>query len=286
MQKPSRLQSAHKTFTRTVALLEAAAALATMVCLLNGVAFSQTPSALLNVAQEKKAGEVSAQSVAPNNPWIPGAQVGLKFAGTGSISDALLVNASAAYFVPLDPISSHGWALPVMGNLASLASDLSGSKTLKDSLDKAAKTLLSSAEGINVSLYPYRVVRNKTNTSATLFGAIGAKVNNLPSKDKPSDAVTLLQGRFAVGLELAIGKPQENSTPRQLTISLAGVGHLVGANAYKKVFGEDQSFLASTELTTIVPIQPGMAVLMEMISCNKNVPAWRLALLFTRTQKQ
>jgi hypothetical protein len=244
---------------------------------------AQTASSLSNLAGENPSAASSTKAeISGNNPWIAGAQLGYKFAGEGDFTDNLLVAGTVMYKIPLIPDTPTSWNLPVFTNIASLAADAAAGKSKKDSLEAAGNALLSSAQGIFVRLAPYRVLRAATNTRTTFFSSIGGKVNSLAAKDTSAGKQELLQGRISAGLELALGAVTADTASRPLTISVAAVRSYFSGTTYKKIFGGRRTMIPSGEMTVILPVQTGTAVLAEAVMAKGFRPAIRLGLLIAK----
>jgi len=243
--------------------------------LLTSPAFPQTPYGFTNVVSDAGAGGVAA-----NNPWL-GAQVGYKFGGTDSFSDNLLVGAKFLY----DPLGTNkdssgddrGWHLPVMGNISDLTANASAAASPSDQLDHQAQQLISSAQGLNVGVYPYLVISRSQVVRVTAHSLIGWKLSSL--RTPGGETVLFNQGRVAAGLEVAIG--QLNEAGRlPITFSVTPVITFLSADKYEQVFGTRKSAIGSVELTGVMPVGSGFGLLFEGILSGGDRGSFRSGMVF------
>lgn len=261
--------------------------LVALSALLTSAAHAQGGTGLAAVAASPQSEEGrSPRSVASNNEWIVGTQFGVRFIGEGDFADNLLASGLVRYEIPL---KSTSFGLPVFSNLGDIAAkSLTGTKA--DSLKSAASALLSTAQGMNVGLYPYSVLSNTMwggDLRITAFGQVVGKVNTLQGRRSltaPDTAAkvghTMLQGRGALGLEFAIGTPDaSNPARRPLTLSLTTVATTFSGRTYELVFGERKSWIPSIEFSAVVPIRDGAGVLFEGIGAPGHASTWRVGMV-------
>ncbi len=228
---------------------------------------AQTPTAMVN-----NKGNVS-KALAAKNPWL-GGEVGYKFGGSGEFADNLIASARVMYEIEFD---SKKFALPVMGNLSQLRDNLSENLTIDEKESARIQDILTSTQGLNIGLYPYRMIVEKQYFSLLAHGAIVYKLNSF--KDMQENPMYFQQGRFSLGIEAYIGKFDTNNGKYPLTISVAPVATFFNSNDYKAIFGIERSLLISLEVTSVVPIGKGVGFLLEGVFSDKSVV--RTGLLFS-----
>lgn len=246
-----------------------------LVALLSSGLGAQTPYGLTNVTTDAGAGGAAA-----NNPWL-GAQIAYNFGGTDSFSENFLVTARFLY----DPLGSNkddtgdqrGWHAPVMGNIGDIASHVAGGEDSEGAITEKAQALLSSAQGINVGLYPYYVLARSNVVRLTAHGAIGWKLNSL--RDPDNGTVMFNEGRGSAGLELALGNLNEEGR-LPITLSVAPVVTFFSAAKYEEVFGERRGSLWSAEITGILPVGSGMGVLFQSVLAGNTRSSFSSGLVF------
>lgn len=249
---------------------------------------AQTPVSLSSLNGQRASSETDGGKrpqgiVAGNNPWLLAGEVSLRpLAGGNDFNEQwLFSSAKIVHEIPFSGRLLGGVHVPVMANLADVVANL-GNGTKQDSLDAAVQALTTSADGLNVGVFPYWPLgKQASDLRPTLFAGIAAKMNSVPlgeeKEEENQDAQTLLSGRFLTGIELAVGQPTDGEKP--LTLSLAGVLSTFSAEAYENIFHERRSKLMSVEFTAILPLRTGMGVLFEGVGVEKRKPSFRLGLL-------
>jgi hypothetical protein len=255
-----------------------------------GGAQAQGAASAATVGAKKSTNERGA--VAANNEWIVGTQLGVRFFGQGDFADNLLISGMVRYEVPLN---SKTFKLPIFSNFGEIASKpVFGTKA--DSLQAAASALMSTAQGMNVGVYPYHVLKRPTlggDLRVTAFGQIVGKLNSVKGRsslDAPDTAEkvqhTLLQGRGALGVEVAVGKTVPANSPRRpLTLSLTAAATTFSARTYELVFGTARSSIKSVEFTAIVPVADGAGILVEGIGANGYAGTWRIGMVLAASNQ-
>lgn len=264
-------------------------AITAMMVLCSRPGYAQTPTASRTLAgvedsdRSRPASQVSGapgqKSVAPNNPWLVGAQAGYTLAGNGSLAENMLVSTRLIYELPLDTKISGGIRVPIMGNIASLAETAADEGARQDSLDRATEALLSTAEGLSIGLFPYgQFNQRNANLRGTYFFSAVAKVNTII--DGEGERHSLFQGRFGAGLEYALGKVEQGGR-RPLTLSVSGTISVFSKSTYREIFGRDRSSLPSVEGTMILPVKDNVGALLEGVAAPGHVPTGRIGLILS-----
>jgi hypothetical protein len=224
---------------------------------------AQTPASTINVA-----GPPPAAGLAANNPWM-GAQVGYKFGNGGDFENSLLVTARLLYKIesPLPRLQ-----LPVMGNISDIRP-----REVSETGETwgEVQSLLISAEGINLGIFPYFPLHSTDLLLLTLHGGTSWKVNAYGSP--VGETEYLHQARISGGIELGVGRRADGRLP--LTVSIAPVMSFFSADVYEGVFGERRRGLAHLEVTGIVPIGLGVGVLMEGLISSRSTSGFRAGIV-------
>lgn len=246
-------------------------------------ASAQTP---LSTVLAGGGGGAAAAGAAVNNPWV-GAQVAYRFTETGGFADNILVSGKALHSFQLD--SAGRLHLPFMGTVGSIAASPA------DSLSQKVDALLLSDAGATIGAYPYYVAVSRKGTESeavdlllTVHGVAALRANRLrPDTLATQDtaAVTVPQFRLSpIGAEIAIGD-QSDGKPT-FTFSVAPViTFMLDSEPYRKAFNQNASTITALELTSIIPIGRGFALLAEGVFANKSRSAFRAALVTSAETK-
>lgn len=207
----------------------------------------------------------------PRNFWA-GAQVGYNLAGNGKFEDNVRAAAQFSLQTWSPPWLPKRIRVPIMGNVARLSGTAS-----KDENNQLLQSLVTSVEGINISLVPNYQVGDPSRYGITLWSSVGWRYNALGTS---SDSVVALpQTRYSAGIEFSIGDWAPSDKPA--TISLEGVLATFSSSKYAEVFGSRESSIGSLEVTGIVPMYSELGLLAEFTTANHDVPdVWRLAIVF------
>jgi hypothetical protein len=205
---------------------------------------------------------------AANNPWYRlGAQFGYKVAGNDDFADALIASSRIVLQQLAFPSQSPRVGLPVIGNLSKLNASLS-----EDSVGSLVQKLMSTAEGMNVGLYPYVEMFDPSvnkSTQLTFYGSAVWKLN--AGRDRTDSAsFAFHQGRFSAGADLNLLIAQGSELPVSLSGEIAVT--TFRAQDYHRVTGRSRSKLTSLELTGILPVRSDLGLLGQVALPLSDIP--------------
>ena len=255
---------------------------ATLVALIGTVmapeTFAQSPAALANVTGNP---EQAAQGIAANNPWF-GVQVVHRFGESDDFSSNLLTAGQFVYDIDMGASKVH---LPVISNFGGKIAAAEDPTDLAEGIKDQLKELLQSTAGITAGLFPYVQVVEKPVFMLTLHGMAAWKYNGLKPYGEATtvaaaddaEIVHLHQGKFGVGAEVILGKRDDG--PAVATASISPVWLVMGKDAYKRAFGEEQSRIFAIELLGILPIRKGLGLVFEGVLGQDSNRAFRAGLM-------
>lgn len=253
---------------------------------------AQTPLATMlaggggDVAIRGPGEDVATRGPAVNNPWV-GAQIAYRFTRKEGFADNILVSGKALHSFQLD--GAGRLYLPFMGTVGSIAASPA------DSLPDKVDALLLSDGGATIGAYPYYVAvkraggtSNAVDLLVTFHGVAALRANRLrPDTLATPDSAVVTVPQFKlspIGAEIAIGD-QSDGKPT-FTFSVAPVvTFILDSEAYRKAFNQSASTIAALELTTIIPIGRGFALLAEGVFASESRNAFRAALITSAETK-
>jgi len=245
-------------------------------CLITFSAFSQTASSVLSMSRTNTLKlQESAAGSSGFNPWL-GAQLLLNVAGTGDVSDNLIVSGRLLYQLKT---TSKKFKIPIMGNISNLTSDLENKKA--DEIEQSVNEIVMSDKGLNIGLYPYYIlVPYDRDFYLLAHGSLNWKLNGFKLTDSTSNYLNI--GRFSAGFEIGYGTLDNITGDKPLTISITPTLSLFDKTKYKEIFGIDKSMVLGLELTGIIPIsKTGIAVVLDGIFSKGTDAAFRVGFILS-----